>query len=234
MQWSKNILVLTPSEKEVYNLIITGKNQTEISNDLKKSRPYINQVTKRLEAFEAIVVRDIKPVKTYYANPNGAKFCVFKKTKQKRGKCQFCGNTIYSNNKEAKFCSKYCYARSLDGPKSPNWRGGKKYEPYCWKFNEDLKERVRNFFGRICFACGDKEQGKKLAVHHMTYNKMACCDGKDNPLFIPLCEDCHNTVSRINNKYFIERLFYNQLMIRTGGKCFISQEELLEEIHNGS
>ena len=36
------------------------------------------------------------------------------------------------------------------GPNSPRWKGGISFEPYCEKFNEEFKERVRAFFGYRC------------------------------------------------------------------------------------
>ena len=78
------------------------------------------------------------------------------------------------------------------GKDAGNWRGGISFEPYCQKFNDEFKERVRAFFGYKCMICG-KSNAKskiKLSVHHVEYNKQACCDGK--PVhFAALCRSCH-------------------------------------------
>ena len=64
------------------------------------------------------------------------------------------------------------------GEKAPNWQGGISNLPYCEKFDSDFKERVRDFFGRCCYVCGmnETENGEKLSVHHVNYDKMVCCN----------------------------------------------------------
>ena len=79
--------------------------------------------------------------------------------------------------------------KSRTGELAPQWKGGVSFEPYCPRFDDDLKERVRLFFDRKCYICGKseqeqidemKEEGKvpirKLDVHHVNYNKDTCCD----------------------------------------------------------
>lgn len=63
--------------------------------------------------------------------------------------------------------------------KHPRWKGGVSFEPYCTKFNDHLKERVREFFGRVCLLCGkhENENMEKLSVHHVYAEKKACCEG---------------------------------------------------------
>lgn len=77
------------------------------------------------------------------------------------------------------------------GEKSPNWRGGKSFEPYCPKFNEAFKERIRLKFDRKCFICGTNENSRRLDVHHIDYNKNSICNGKEWT-FVPLCHHCHS------------------------------------------
>lgn len=77
-----------------------------------------------------------------------------------------------------------------NGPLASNWKGGISFEPYCIKFTKELKEEVREAFGRKCFVCGMPENGKKLCVHHVDYNKSQGCKGLKWSL-IPLCNACH-------------------------------------------
>ena len=89
------------------------------------------------------------------------------------------------------------------GKRSGNYKDGISFLPYCEKFDENLKERVRDFFNRCCYICGKSEQEqieemisngkrpiKKLDVHHVNYDKMVCCNDV-KPLFVPLCHSCH-------------------------------------------
>lgn len=108
---------------------------------------------------------------------------------------------------------------SQTGEKAPNWKGGISFEPYCQKFNEDLKERIRNFFDRKCYICGktEFENGRKFDVHHINYDKMVCCNTV-KPLFVPLCRSCHAKTNA--NREFWEEFFTISLEYLTHGKCF--------------
>lgn len=67
---------------------------------------------------------------------------------------------------------------------------------YCSKFNEALKERIREKYSRKCLLCqltekeNIKKYGCKLPVHHVDYNKQCGCDGNECRL-VPLCSKCH-------------------------------------------
>ena len=119
------------------------------------------------------------------------------------------------------------------GEKSSNWKGGISYEPYCYKFNTEFKQRVRAFFDYRCIICGKHESenctrsGKlwKLSVHHVTYNKKACCD--DNPSeFALTCMRCHtetnwNRESWMNVIHIIIHEIY-------GGRSYFTKDEWCE------
>ena len=79
------------------------------------------------------------------------------------------------------------------GKNNGRWLGGISFEPYCPKFNEELKERIRSYFEFKCMLCGKEEEldGRKLSCHHVEYNKNACCDGK-LVQFAALCQTYHN------------------------------------------
>jgi hypothetical protein len=110
------------------------------------------------------------------------------------------------------------------GEKSHMWKGGKSFEPYCVKFNNEFKERVRNFFGRKCVECGkmEKDNGKKLSVHHVNFNKQTCCDDTI-PLFVPLCASCHSKTN--TNRDYWEKHFITMIDEQYGGKCYTEKEK---------
>jgi len=82
--------------------------------------------------------------------------------------------------------------KNMLGENNPNWNGGSSFQPYCPKFNERFKESVREKFDRVCFLCQrtEKENGKRLVVHHVNYNKDCLCDDSECE-FVPLCVSCH-------------------------------------------
>ncbi len=89
---------------------------------------------------------------------------------------------------------------SQSGDKNPNWQGGISFLPYCFRFNEKLKEEIRNRDNRICQECGktESENCKKLSVHHIHYDKENCY-----PDLITLCFSCNNKAN-FNREYWEE------------------------------
>ena len=86
------------------------------------------------------------------------------------------------------------------GEKHWNWQGGKSFEPYGLEFNEDLKEVIRNRDRRKCVICEktELENGEKLTVHHIDYEKL-----NNNPNnLISLCHSCHSKTN-YNKDYWI-------------------------------
>lgn len=115
------------------------------------------------------------------------------------------------------------YGVHLTREMNPSWKGGISFEPYCPKFNREFKERVRAYFGYQCIECGTPQNGKKLGVHHVNFDKMSCCNDVV-PLFVPLCNSCH-AKSNFNRPYW-EQHFTELIDGYYGGKCYFSQEEM--------
>lgn len=110
----------------------------------------------------------------------------------------------------------------IDGPKNPNWNNGSSFEPYCPKFNETFKKRVRAFFSFKCVECGKHQTKPALQVHHVNFDKKVCCNN-NLPLFVPLCNRCH-TKTNFNREYW-ETHFTEIIMKEYNGKCYLSTEE---------
>lgn len=91
----------------------------------------------------------------------------------------------------------------------PQWNGGTSFLPYCPKFNDELKEIIRERDGRICQLCfrTEQENRRKLDVHHVHYDKENC-----EPDLISLCNKCNLKVN-FNRDYY-ENLFIENLKNR--------------------
>lgn len=90
-----------------------------------------------------------------------------------------------------------------NGNKSPSWIHGKSREPYKLEFNFKLKELVRNRFGRKCMICLKPENGQRLTVHHIDYDK----DNIDLNNLIPLHKSCHGLTISPENRILWQEYF---------------------------
>ena len=157
----------------------------------------------------------------------------------KAKRCPICGAMFYPTSSfgeyNRKCCSKLCAKVAIRrsskknwwknvGWMSPQWRGGISNEVYCHKFNESLKHRVRVFFEEKCFLCGksQKDNQKKLSVHHVNYNKNACCDSS-KVMLVPLCDICHGKTN--NDREYWEDYFEKILREKYNYKCYYTKEE---------
>ena len=85
----------------------------------------------------------------------------------------------------------------LVGELNGNWQGGVSESGYSYKFNNELKEKIRHRDNYKCQLCGmtKKEHYKKynqnIDVHHIDYNKQNCNDFN----LITLCKKCNTKVN---------------------------------------
>lgn len=153
--------------------------------------------------------------------------------------CPTCGVVFYTssylNEHTKKYCSRLCMRIGENrrrkekwwanvGWMSTNWKGGITNGICCHKFNENLKKRVRAFFGNKCFLCGKQQEknSRRLSVHHVNYNKNACCDSS-RVMLVPLCEVCHGKTN--NNREYWEPYFEKILKEEYNYKCYFTKEE---------
>ncbi|OEC84386.1 MULTISPECIES: hypothetical protein [Methanobacterium] len=142
--------------------------------------------------------------------------------------CAYCGKEYTTTKGAVKhgrtMCSIECRNKAqkqYKGSKAAGWKGGISFEPYCHKFNEEFKERVREFWGRKCGICGktEKENKIKLSVHHCNYLKMSCCDLDIPPLFMSICKSCHGKTN--HNREYWEKMLTEYIMIWFDGESYI-------------
>jgi hypothetical protein len=115
------------------------------------------------------------------------------------------------------------------------WYGNIKYDygpQYCELWTPELRERVRAYWGYKCVECGmsEKEKNRKLAVHHVHYNKNTCCDASPR-ILIPLCVRCHgktNVRDREGRKGWEDHFIKIIYSLNPEGKCFFTKEEMKE------
>lgn len=143
--------------------------------------------------------------------------------------CLVCGKTFTARGTQlaiggGRYCSNECVGIAHRGENCPAWKGGISFEPYCPKFNNEFKERVRAFFGYQCVECGYAwhEGEPRLAVHHVTFNKETCCDSSV-PLFVPLCKSCHMKTGY--RRDFWQQHFTDMINQYYGGRCYLTKEE---------
>jgi len=115
---------------------------------------------------------------------------------------------------------------SMRGERNTHWKGGISFEPYCPKFTKGLRERVRAFFDYTCVECGNPQNGIKLAVHHVNFNKETCCDSS-TPLFVALCTSCHMKTNG-HREYWV-RHFTEIIKGFYQGKCYLTEDGMVDK-----
>jgi hypothetical protein len=115
------------------------------------------------------------------------------------------------------------------GSKHYNWQDGKSYEPYCPKFNENLKKRIRAFFNNECILCGKtkEENNQNMSCHHVEYDKKACCDGK-LVHFATLCQSCHSKTNHERARW--ENMLHIIIDYIYEGKSYYTKKEMTMNI----
>jgi len=126
--------------------------------------------------------------------------------------CIFCDKLLYITPQTDRLykihtCSKKCFkkwcsSKILD--KNSNWKNGKSFEPYPLGWTKTFKEQIRDRDNHICQLCGmtEKDNGRKLDVHHTDYNKK----NLDPKNMISLCHFCHPITN--GNREYWRNYFY--------------------------
>jgi len=129
---------------------------------------------------------------------------------------------VFPSGKNIKFCSQECYFKYQNNVNNPNWKGGISFLPYCYKFNNKLKEEIRERDNQTCQLCGknEDENGQKLSIHHIHYDKENC-----DPDLITLCNSCNGKVN--GNREYWEEYFMDKLYERFSiNKRFDLEEDI--------
>ncbi len=134
--------------------------------------------------------------------------------------CPTCNKEFYvvPSKYENKYCSRSCFDKihsiNMTGQNNYNWQDGISFEPYPSEFNRQLKELIHLRDNYFCQKCGrtEIEEGQKLAVHHVNYNKNNCLP--DN--LITLCRSCNGKVNKDKDewtKYFENKIKEKQCQL---------------------
>jgi hypothetical protein len=128
------------------------------------------------------------------------------------------------------------------------WYGGVKYidrPKYCELWNEDLKCRIRAFFGDVSVLSGKTKSdngNRNMSCHHVYYQKKACCEWdedvqgyyaiidnqkyyiKGDPnKFVTLTAGENRSVEKDKLKWV--KIFEDIIENEYGGKCYYTTDE---------
>jgi hypothetical protein len=111
-----------------------------------------------------------------------------------------------SETRKKLFANKEIMPNHFFGVENPNWRGGLSFEPYDPGFNKKLKKIILDRDNHICQLCKQPENGRKLSIHHIDYDKK-----NHNQLnLVSLCKSCH-IKTNYNRDYWTD--FFNKYQI---------------------
>jgi hypothetical protein len=110
----------------------------------------------------------------------------------------------HSEETRAKISSANC------GENHPLWKGG--VTGYPSVFNHSLRESIRERDGYVCRQCNKSQEdnGRKLDVHHIDYDK----ENNDPINLISLCWNCHMKTNSVNREHFTEMFTEMQLCFK--------------------
>jgi len=149
-----------------------------------------------------------------------------KPTKRFKKKCLVCKSefTTIPGKPKNNFCSTECYHKFNSGERCHLWQGGIAYEPYSYDFIKKLRKQISLRDNHVCQLCGKGENGRKLPIHHIDYNKK-----NNNPLnLITLCIRCHMKTN-FNRQYWtaLFKIKMNQIPQQNG---YIDLVKFTEEL----
>lgn len=104
-------------------------------------------------------------------------------------------------------------------------------QKYCEKWTPDFRRRVRAYWGNICAICGctTVENGNhNMSVHHVSYNKKACCKNDEDVgdrLFATTCKPCHTATNRKEEREAYIEWFTLMIELFHDGKCYYTFDE---------
>ena len=191
--------------------------------------------------------------KTFFVNQGratSAKYCSIECEKDRiKSNCLLCGTEFETTKSRIKgkrgyYCCQKCYYKDrtnrFSGENSSSWQGGISFEPYCPKFNNKFRERVRAWYNYQCSNCEQPQnEEKKLCVHHVYYNKQACCEQNENGeyiynidgeqvkvignpnKFVALCRSCHTKTN--HNRVYWARYFEDIINSWYGGRSWLDE-----------
>jgi len=99
-----------------------------------------------------------------------------------------------------KYGKGYCALCANKGKRCYNWNNGSSFDPYPLGWTKTFKEQIRyrdNYKCQLC-GCSELENGRRLDVHHIDYDK-------DNLLpenLVSLCRHCHPKTNHNRNYWF--------------------------------
>jgi len=122
-----------------------------------------------------------------------------------KGSCKKCGYIVLRNQhkKRSSECREKMRQAKLGkfGKLANNWIDGSSFEPYPLGWTKTFKEQIRKRDKHRCRRCGCKENGRKLDIHHIDYNK----ENLSPENLISLCHTCHMRTN--GDRKFWKRFF---------------------------
>ena len=99
--------------------------------------------------------------------------------------------------------------RYFVGIRAPLWQGGVSRHPYPVDFDPELRRQIRDRDNHECQMCGktEKENGRRLDIHHINYIK----EDLEPFNLMSLCRACH-AKTMVSRNYWFDELMDVQAM----------------------
>jgi len=145
---------------------------------------------------------------------------------EKEIKCDSCNKIFINKENKAKnrFCSmKCCNDYKRNHPEQYyTWLGGKSFEPYDIKFNNNFKNNIRKRDNQVCMLCGIHREklSKALAIHHINYDKKLSIPEN----CISLCDSCHSKTNANRENWIV---FFQSILSKHYSYAYSDNKEIV-------
>jgi len=95
----------------------------------------------------------------------------------------------------------------ISGPNNHNWKGGTSTESYCCLWTKEYRDEIKERDGYKCLNPSCKNNSKRLAAHHVDYDKKNCHPNN----LISICTSCNSRANKKRNTWkALYQLILNQ------------------------
>lgn len=206
-----------------YHRLYWEENKEKI-RDYKKEwrRKNAKKILEQSKSYYQKNKEEIKKKVIDYYWENTEKISKSHRRKHLTNNCKECRIAIWDT-------STYCEPCRSKGERNHRWLDGKSLEPYGLDFNRQFKKLIRERENKCCIICNkhEEELGKRLAIHHIDYDKTNTFPQN----CVGLCVPCH-TKTNLNRTHW--KTFFQSLLKERYSYGYTQDQKIILDFTKGN